>query len=64
MDDNPGGDLTIKYSELAAYVLHPHLFAPKMAHLEQIHTLVDNRAAKGWAGRGSISLATDVRPLL
>ena len=53
-DANPGGDLTINNLELAAYVVHLHLFAPNMAHLGHIHILVNNMAAEGWAQRGSI----------
>ena len=46
-DDNPGGDMMIINIQLAAYVVHLHLFAPKMAPLEHIHTLVDNAATEG-----------------
>ena len=48
----------------AAYVANLHLFVPKTAHLEHIHTLVDNTAAEGWDRRGSVSLATYVGTLL
>ena len=53
-DANPGRELTINNLELAAYVVHLHLFAPNMAHLGHIHILVNNMAAEGWAQRGSI----------
>ena len=33
MDSNPYGYLTINDLEIAVYVAHLHLFAPKMAHL-------------------------------
>ena len=46
-DSNLGGKLTINDLELAAYVAHLHLFAPKMAHLEHIRTLVNNTEAEG-----------------
>ena len=63
-DDNPGEDLAINDLKLAVYVAHLHLFAPKMAPLKYIRTLVDNTASEGWARRGSISSATDVGPLI
>ena len=44
-DKNPTGFLTINDIELAAYIAHLHLFAPKMAPLEHISTGVDNTAA-------------------
>ena len=50
--------------QLAAYVVHLHLFAPKMAPLEHIRTLVDNAATEGWERRGSVSSATPMGPLL
>ena len=48
-DANPSGEIAINNLELAAYIAHLHPFAPKMAHLHHIRTLVDNTAAEGWA---------------
>ena len=64
MEDNQGGDLTINNIELAAYLSNLNLFAPKMAPLEQIHTIVDNMAAEGWARRGRVNSSTAVGTLL
>ena len=63
-DDNPNGFLTINDLELAAYISHMHLFAPRMAPLEHISTGVDNTTAEIWARRVSISTATAIFPLL
>ena len=63
-DKNPTGFLTINDLELAAYIAHLHLFAPRMAPLEHISTGVDNTAAESWARRGSDSTATNIGPLL
>ena len=48
-DKNQAGFLTINNLELAAYIAHLHLFAPRMAPLEHIYTGVDNTAAEIWA---------------
>ena len=48
-DKNPAGFLTINTLELAAYIAHLHLFAPRMAPLEHISTGVNNTAAESWA---------------
>ena len=63
-DKNPVGFLTINDLELAAYIAHLYLFAPRMATLEHISTGVDNTAAESWARRGSVSTATAIGPLL
>ena len=63
-DKNPAGFLTINDLELAVYIAHLHLFAPRMAPLENISTGVDNTAAESWARRGSVSTATAIGPLL
>ena len=63
-DKNPAGFLTINDLDLAAYIAHLHLFAPRMAPLEHISTGVDNTAAESWARRGSVSTATAIGPLL
>ena len=48
-DKNPAGFLTINDLELAAYIAHLHLFAPRMAPLEHISTGVDNTATESWS---------------
>ena len=48
-DKNPAGFLAINDLELAAYIAHLHLFAPRMAPLEHISTGVENTAAESWA---------------
>ena len=63
-DENPNGFLTINDLELAAYIAHLHLFAPRMAPLKQIPTGVENTAAESWARRFSVSTATAIGPLL
>ena len=63
-DDNPHGFLTINNLELAAYIAHLHLFAPRMAPLDHITTGIDNTGAESWARRGSVSTATAIGPLL
>ena len=63
-DENPNGYLTINDLELAAYIAHLHLLAPRMAPLEHISTGVDITAAESWARRGSVSIATAIAPLL
>ena len=63
-DENTNGFLTINDLELAAYIAHLHLFAPRMAPLEHISTGVDNTAAERWARRGSVSTATTIGPLI
>ena len=63
-DANPTGFLTINDLELAAYIAHLHLFAPRMAPLEHISIGVDNTATERWACRGSVSTATTISPLL
>ena len=63
-DVNPNGFLTIKNLELAAYIVHLHLFAPSMAPLKHISTGVDNTATESWARQGSVSTATAIGPLL
>ena len=63
-DKNPAGFLTINNLELAAYIAHLHLFAPRMAPLEHISTGEDNTATESWARRGSVSTATAIDPLL
>ena len=63
-DTNPTEFLTINNLEMAAYIAHLHLFAPRMAPLEHISTRVDNTAAEIWARRGSVSTATAIGPLL
>ena len=47
-DDNPQGFLTINDLELAVYIAHLHLFAPRMAPLKQKATGVDNTATESW----------------
>ena len=64
IDNSHCGDLTINDLELAMYVAHLHLFAPKMDPLEYIGTLVDNTDTEGWARRGIIIAETSVGPLL
>ena len=63
-DENPHGFLTINDLELAAYITHLHLFAPRTASLEHIATWVDNTAAESWACRGSISTDTAIGLLI
>ena len=63
-DKNPTRFLTINDLELAAYISHLHLFAPKMAPIEHISTGVDNTTAESWARQGSVSTATAIVPLL
>ena len=63
-DENPNGFLTINELELAAYIAHLHLFAPRMEPLEHITTGVENTAAESWARCGSVSTATAIGPLL
>ena len=63
-DKNPTGFLAINDLELAAYIAHLHLFAPRMAPLEHISTGVENTAAESWARRGSVSSATAIGSLL
>ena len=63
-DENPNRFPTINYLELAAYIAHLHLFAPRMAPLEHISTGVDNTATDIWDRRGSVSTATAIGPLL
>ena len=63
-DENPQGFLTINDMELAAYITHLHLFAPRMAPLEHIATEIYNTAAESWSQRGSISTATAIVPPL
>ena len=63
-DKNPTGFLAINDLELAAYIAHLHLFAPRMAPLEHISTGVENTVAESWARRGSVSTATAIGPLL
>ena len=40
------------------------LFPPRMASLAHIHTYDDNKAAQGWANRGSVRTASAVGPIL
>ena len=63
-DENSNGFLTIKDLEMAAYIAHLHLFAPRMMPLEHISTGVENTAAESWARRGSVSTDTTISPLL
>ena len=59
---NTKGMLTINDLELAAYISHLHIFAPHMAPLEHITTVVDSTAAKSWAQRGNVSTTTVIGP--
>ena len=59
-NENPQGFLTINDLELAAYIAHLHLFAPRMAPLDHIATGVDNTDAERWARWGSVRTATAI----
>ena len=48
-DENPQDFLTINDLELVVYIAHLHLFAPRMAPLEHIATVVYNTAVESWA---------------
>ena len=61
---NPTEGGTINYLKLGALLIHILFFSPRMVPLAHIHTYVDNMAAQVWDNRGSIIIASSVRPIL
>ena len=60
----PQSQTKINHLELASYVVHLHIFFPKMSPLDHIYNIVDNTVEEGWEKRGRIISPTYIGHLL